>query len=124
LREPIYKGDDGYAYYKDDNYPVQDISLGLIPWRWKVNTLSGLFMPAGYARTFVRMIRIHAERVKEINEADAQAEGVFTPLSEIRPGHDARTAFYFLWDKINAHRGYSWNANPWAWVLTFERINS
>jgi hypothetical protein len=27
-----------------------------------------------------------------------------------------------LWNSINAKRGYSWESNPWVWVIEFKRI--
>jgi hypothetical protein len=32
-----------------------------------------------------------------------------------------RERYAALWDKINAKRGYGWDANPWVWVLEFRR---
>jgi hypothetical protein len=29
--------------------------------------------------------------------------------------------FMFLWQDLNAKRGYGWDTNPWVWVYTFER---
>ena len=36
---------------------------------------------------------------------------------------DPRWKFIELWDSINAKKGYSWEINPWVWVIGFERIN-
>lgn len=32
----------------------------------------------------------------------------------------ARFKFATLWDRINAKRGYSWESNPWVWVIEFK----
>lgn len=37
----------------------------------------------------------------------------------IKSLHDA---FETLWNNLNAKRGFGWDANPWVWVYTFERI--
>lgn len=76
---------------------------------------------------------VRVERVQEISEADAIAEGAaFHDGRGV--GHsgwrhdfgdvydDARSSFARLWDSINAKRGYGWSANPWVWVVEFKRI--
>ena len=53
-----------------------------------------------------------------------------TPHSDGRPGcscnvagpSPAQCAYRELWDSINAKRGYGWDANPWAWAVTFRPI--
>jgi len=51
------------------------------------------------------------------------AEGIVPPLS---PGWGYRlaihNAFVELWDSINAKRGYSWDSNPWVWVIEWELL--
>jgi hypothetical protein len=34
---------------------------------------------------------------------------------------DYKSAFAFLWNHLNAKRGYSWDSNPWVWVYEFMR---
>lgn len=72
-----------------------------------------------------------AERVQDITESEAIAEGITeTPRD---PGFDCwsttgvreyyatpRGAFRALWDRINAKRGYPWEANDWVWVEGFK----
>jgi hypothetical protein len=142
LREPMRRNDHGFAVYLDDGLPVRNNEGRMVPWRWKVSTLSSLFMPAEYARTFVKMARIHIERVQEISAQDAISEGVsksefWTPSEmEHRPfeekwwddfyfwGHYPQIVFERIWKKINDHRNpaYVWDSNPRTWVLTFSQI--
>ena len=78
---------------------------------------------------------VRVERLHEISEADAQAEGVervvagagwrryCDPDSEevgVPPCGDARRSFRSLWKFINGDE--SWNANPWVWVVEFKRV--
>jgi hypothetical protein len=90
----------------------------------------GRFLP-GFLRD--RMPRetlkiVRAERVQDITDEEAILEGILeTPRD---PGFDCwsthgmrnyyptpRAAFKALWESINAGRGYSWDSNPWVWVL-------
>ncbi len=55
---------------------------------------------------------VRVERLWEISEADARAEGF--------PGDDPIGDFRRAWRQINGAE--SWDANPWAWVLGFRRV--
>ena len=61
------------------------------------------------------------ERVQDISEEDAKAEGI--DYDNIA-GSDRQHPYGFmaLWDRINFKRGYGWGANPWVWVLAFDVI--
>jgi len=82
-----------------------------------------IHMPKWAARLWLRLTDVRVERVQDITEADAVAEGV-TPCGEhatLCPDHCYRNEFAVLWNSINAKRGYSWVSDPWVWVLTFEK---
>jgi hypothetical protein len=72
---------------------------------------------------FVKDIRV--ERVQDISEEDARAEGTGPLRSDGRMtnGFPASEGFADLWDSINEKRGYGWNKNPWVWVVEFEVID-
>ena len=76
-------------------------------------------MPRWASRITLRITNVRVERVQEISEEDAQAEGFRRePAMPIDP----RDWFRVLWDSINAGRGYPWSANPWVWVVEFTSI--
>ena len=96
-----------------------------------------IHMPRAAARLFLRVKSVRVERVQEISEGDAIAEGLEimqgphdfprygAPQCGDRPPYweiDPRDAFMWLWDSLNAKRGFGWNMNPWVWVIEFEVI--
>ncbi len=81
-----------------------------------------LFMPKAFARIWRPITAVRAERLQEITNEDAKAEGV-TPMSCCLPGaYHYITPFKELWDSLNAKRGYGWDFNPWVWPITFGDI--
>jgi hypothetical protein len=94
------------------------------------------FMPRWASRTLLDVVALRIERLQDISEADAIAEGMqqlgnCTPpnydrnakqfFNGISLGHKtAVEAFRALWESINGPG--SWDANPWVWVVEFKRI--
>ncbi len=87
-----------------------------------------IFMPRWACRIILKITEIKVERVQQITYEDIRAEGITDRMAHEatkteRAWPDAHAAaFANLWDSINAKRGYSWESNPWVWVITFERI--
>lgn len=86
-----------------------------------------IYMPRWASRITLEITKIRVERVQEISEEDAQAEGMeFSErvgLWTSPAGNcvDASLAYKYLWDSINAKRGFGWDKNPWAWVVEFNQ---
>ncbi len=76
-----------------------------------------IHMPRWASRITLEITGVRVERVQNILERDAEAEGVH-PTPEFWPDPH-RHAFELLWDSIYAKRGYSWASSPWTWVLEF-----
>lgn len=76
-----------------------------------------IYMRRQHSRITLVVTSVRVERVADINDVDAEAEGI-----EPSPnGHPAHIRFAELWDSINGKRpGCSWDANPWVWVVGFE----
>jgi hypothetical protein len=80
-----------------------------------------IHMKRWMSRLTLEITDVRVQRVQEISEADAIAEGVAS--FESAPGTpEARAAFAVLWDSLNAKRGYGWDANPWCWAISFRLL--
>lgn len=81
-----------------------------------------LFMPKVAARIWLKVTDVRIERLQEITEVQAQAEGCNSGL--LTGACTARGQFEDLWNstvkKSDLDR-YGWNASPWVWVIEFER---
>lgn len=114
------------------DYGEQGIDLVRIPMhdnntpRW----VPSIHMPRWASRITLEVTDVRVERLQEISEADAQAEGVERHFDEgvwyygpfERGTASAVDAYRILWDAINAKRGHGWVTNPWVWVVSFRRV--
>lgn len=94
--------------------------------RWRPS----LHMPRWASRLTLEVTSVRVERLQDISEEDAKAEGI----GEAKPwvfdgggpamGPTATHAFMRLWDSINGKRpGCAWQDNPWVWAVTFRRVD-
>jgi len=82
-----------------------------------------IFMPRKYSRLFLEITDVRIERVQDIIEADALAEGCRIWMGQ--DGIKTDTAvndFARIWEEINAKRGFSLKVNPWVWVISFRPL--
>jgi hypothetical protein len=86
--------------------------------RWRPS----IHMPRWASRLTLAVTSVRVERVQEITEADARAEGIEPQRSDYSGEDSNSLQFRDLWDSINAARGYGWAVNPWVWVVEFERV--
>ncbi|WP_049202633.1 hypothetical protein [Serratia marcescens] len=76
-----------------------------------------IHMPRWASRITLEITGVRVERLNDISEEDAKAEGVKAGVS---PGHEHmmhQVAFRELWQSIYSEE--SWSANPWVWVIEF-----
>ena len=78
-----------------------------------------IHMPRWASRITLEVTGVRVERLQDISEADAVAEGVKNSL-HLPGGRFATENFAHLWWSINGDG--SWEANPWVWVVEFKRI--
>ncbi len=88
-----------------------------------------IFMPRWASRITLEVEAVRVERLQDITEEDAVAEGFVSQWDEdadssYEHGPSARELFAALWDSLNAKRNYGWVTNPFVWVITFKRTSS
>lgn len=111
-------GDEKKYYYKADNN-------FFCTWHPSIH------MPKEAARIFLKVTDVRVERLQEITMDDCHREGINITTSSVTDGetlkrnHDfSLEKFETLWDstiKKSDLDTYGWDANPWVWVIKFER---
>lgn len=118
-------------YYKADG--------DLRPEGWRGNWHPSLHMPKEAARLFLRVTNVRVERLQDITPKDAENEGVGNLFykdigyseknygTEVDPEYGiAKEQFAWLWEstvKKSDLDFYGWDANPYVWVIEFERCD-
>jgi hypothetical protein len=78
--------------------------------RWKPS----IHMPRSASRITLEIVSVRVERLNDISEDDAKAEGV-TILGGCKT---YKQEFELLWNQIHGN----WNSNPWVWVIEFRDL--
>lgn len=111
----IHKGDD--KLHKDQvSYKTEGFPFVFKP---------SIHMPRWASRLTLKITEVRAERLQDISEADAIAEGISVDSS----GHairiddkiawgSARGAYAALWESL--HGNGAWDSNPWVWAISFK----
>lgn len=110
-----------YVYYADQpDYPV-NVGVGATGWRPSIH------MPKEAVRIWLKVTNVSVQRLKEITNEDAIAEGF-----EADETFKAHERFAMTWNSIygftKAVNGWrmsspeNWGSNPWVWVISFEQI--
>ena len=83
-----------------------------------------IHMPKEAARIWLKVTDVRVERLQDITSEQICREGVEVEYPHVLSGEEKRYAFSALWNstikKADLDR-YGWNANPWVWVIEFER---
>lgn len=115
VRETWKKVPNGYYYYEDwQRDDIADVT------KWKPS----IHMPKEAARIWLKVTDVKVERLQEITEVQAQAEGCNSGL--LTGACTARGQFEDLWNstikKSDLDR-YGWEANPCVFVIEFVKID-
>ncbi len=121
-----YKADDTYADFSFSPARYEMMRRAQLKPGWRPNEN----MPHEAARIFLRVTDVRVERLQEIANEQAQAEGVKGWMVATDRDWDKNPnyilAFRYAWDSTikKADRAlYGWEADPWVWVIEFERIS-
>lgn len=106
-------------YAANENTRVID-KAGARRWRPSIH------MPRWASRITLELTDVRVERLQDISESDAVAEGIerSARTGKYIPGacDYAAWAYRELWDQING--AGAWETNPWVWVLCFRRLEA
>ena len=115
----IYRADDklaGHPTFKESSKHI---------WRPSIH------MPKEAARIWLKVTDVKVERLQDITEDGAKAEGaidnrgfIHSPENEYDSIHTAREHFAEIWNstiKKSDLDHYGWDANPYVWAISFER---
>lgn len=104
------------------------------------NWKSPFSMPEQASRIHLEITEIKAQRVQDITEEEAMAEGIEKPIEERcmlayrdysikeedNEGYNwfrtAKESYASLWDSINAKKGFPWGVSPWVFAYTFKVV--
>jgi hypothetical protein len=112
-------------YFSDHDIPED--------WTFPRNVKRGknvpsIFMPRWASRILLEIASVRVERLQDINNQDAMAEGMQRTTdghachveNEAHRATYAIDSFASLWESINGPD--SWEANPWVWVIEFKVV--
>jgi len=137
--ELYYVDPDGYTHYDRKMYfyaadGEPDIELldadGFLEEDQRIRWKPSIHMPKDAARIWLMVTNVRVQRLKDITEDDALAEGASggeyldeqgNSMGIVWPHED----FSQIWDstiKAEDIPLYGWDANPWVWVINFERL--
>lgn len=135
--QPHYKATDPTPELCYDDRPSDEPTV-----KWKPSIL----MPRWASRILLYITEIRIQRVQEVTEEDARAEGLSSfskdgtlfkfgiPDKDGFPGTDDHgwawvewekspvNAFRKIWDSLYSKKGFGWDRNPWVWVISFRKI--
>jgi hypothetical protein len=111
------------AYDADGEDVFNGDGFNCVPWWSHGGKLSPIYMPRWASRITLTVTDVRVQRLQEISEADAVAEGVVPtwpdgiPIRHDGSGSVCVEAYRNLWNSL--HGPAAWDANPWVYALTF-----
>ncbi|WP_444891803.1 hypothetical protein ACJJIE_00150 (plasmid) [Microbulbifer sp. TRSA001] len=116
-----YLADNSFTYFENESIAE---SWTMPKSAQEGNDTPSIHMPRWASRITLEIAGIRIQRIQDISEEDAKAEGVDGPESAAAQFcgwyEKPRPAFRRLWESIYSND--SWDQNPWVWVIEFRRV--
>lgn len=107
--KPVHSGDPSRgARYR------ADVDADQTTWRPSIH------MPRWASRITLKVTEVRVQRLQDIAEEDAKAEGCIHHHDPAGDGQNVIEQFSYLWQSI--HGAGSWEQNPWVAAISFERV--
>lgn len=120
-------GETKPSWYNEIRYVASD-EKPETGWNYGWAKRPSIHMPKEAARIWLKVTDVRVERLKDITGFSVQKEGIEVEPNECAGKFDFISELFFLfqrlWDstvKKSDLDCYGWNANPWVWVIEFER---
>lgn len=100
-------------------------------WGWRKKP--GRFLPRAASRLTLEVTEVRVQRLRDISEEDAQAEGIaraadgyWFNYAENGPTHQLGVdSFRSIWDSLNGKRpAAAWKDSPFVWCVSFKRVDA
>lgn len=115
--QPVDGQENATIYYRATDGEAHSLRYQL--WR------PSIYMPRWASRIMLEITDVRVQRLQEISEEDATAEGCpgwYSPSAEGNTdGCMPSEEYAALWDSING-KTQPWASNPWVWCISFKRI--
>lgn len=126
-KETLYR----IPYFDEAGYSVDNTAVmvrgtigDMLKWRWQRDILPAMFMPREASRALLEITELRMERLQDITQEGAIAEGFFFYVDEFQPGASysfkPKDFFRRYWDSLNPR--YPWDFNPWVWPIEFKKL--
>ena len=140
VRETMCNGSDDSWFYKSQNENELE-HVKNVPKEWhhkncNKSSIPSIHMPRWASRITLEITDIRVERLNDISEDDAKAEGLNRATKDQRIykygfdkwpwqswDKDPRIAFKRLWLSVYGDEDFGCQGNPWVWVIEFKKNN-
>jgi len=121
----VYKASEQQSWTQQTHrVPIEKCNKPAVVDKWTPS----IHMPRWASRITLEITGVRVERLWDITEDDAKAEGCTFEALRFKPGtreveemgHTAVYQFGGLWQSI--YGADSWQANPWVWAIEFKRV--